>query len=82
MQVNIPYQGLDWPLHLLIDSTGIKIKGEWNTRKHSGLKRRIWRKIHLGINEATLEIQAVKILEATTAKCATCSIMTVSALRI
>ena len=26
--MNIPYRGSDGPLHLLIDSTGIKVEGE------------------------------------------------------
>jgi hypothetical protein len=35
------------------DSTGIKAKveGEWNARKHGGSKRRLWRKIYIGIDE-------------------------------
>ena len=35
------------------DSTGIKVEGEgeWHARKHGGPKRRVWRKIHLGIDE-------------------------------
>lgn len=43
-------------------STGIKVEGEgeWNARKHGGSKRRVWRKIHIGIDEKTLEIRAVK----------------------
>ena len=28
------------------------------TRKHGGAKRRVWRKIHIGIDEQTLEIRA------------------------
>ena len=28
LQVNIPYRGSGGPLHLLIDSTGIKVEGE------------------------------------------------------
>ncbi|SUZ33330.1 hypothetical protein ROE7235_03099 [Roseibaca ekhonensis] len=50
-------------MHLLIDSTGIKVEGEgeWNARKHGGPKRRVWRKIHLGIDEQTLEVRAVEI---------------------
>lgn len=61
--VNIPYRGSNGPLHLLIDSTGIKVEGEgeWNARKHGGSKRRVWRKIHLGIDEGTLEVRAVAI---------------------
>ena len=61
LAVNIPYRGSNGPLHLLIDSTGIKVEGEgeWNARKHGGPKRRVWRKIHLGIDEETLEVRAV-----------------------
>ena len=34
LAVNIPYRGSHDPLHLLIDSTGIKVEGEgeWNAR--------------------------------------------------
>ena len=44
-----------------MDSTGIKVEGEgeWNASKHGGPKQRVWRKIHLGIDEQTLEIRAV-----------------------
>ncbi|SDE62330.1 Transposase DDE domain-containing protein [Salipiger thiooxidans] len=63
LAVNIPYRGSKGPLHLLIDSTGIKAEGEgeWHARKHGGPKRRVWRKIHLGIDEETLEVRAVEI---------------------
>lgn len=63
LPVSIPYRGSSGPLHLLIDSTGIKTEGEgeWNARKHGGLKRRLWRKIHIGIDEETLEIRAVEV---------------------
>ncbi|MFV1807388.1 IS5 family transposase [Phaeobacter sp. Ax4a-4a] len=62
LAVNIPYRGSEGPLHLLIDSTWIKVEGEggWNARKHGGSKRRVWRKVHLGIDEKTLEIRAVE----------------------
>jgi len=63
LSVAIPYQGSKGPLNLLIDSTGIKVEGEgeWNARKHGGPKRRLWRKIHIGIDEETLEIRAVEV---------------------
>ncbi len=62
LKVNIPYRGSDGPLHLLVDSTGIKVEGEgeWNARKHGGAKRRVWRKIHIGIDEKSLEIRAAE----------------------
>ena len=46
----------------MINSTGIKAEGEgeWNARKHGGSKRRLWRKIHIGIDEQTLEIRAIE----------------------
>ena len=45
------------------DSTGIKVRGdgEWHARKHGGAKRRVWRKVHLAIDEATMEVRAVEI---------------------
>ncbi len=75
LAVNIPYRGSTGPLHLLIDNkalsaigprtmpNGIKAEGEgeWHARKHGGPKRRLWRKIHLGIDEETLEVRAVEI---------------------
>jgi hypothetical protein len=68
LAVNIPYRGTDGPLHLLIDSTGIKVEGEgeWNARKPGGTKRRVWRKIHIGIDEKTLEVGAVEITGSNT----------------
>ena len=41
------------PLHLVIDSTGLKVfgDGEWQAHKHkTSNKRRSWRKLHLGID--------------------------------
>ena len=65
LSVALPYQGSKGALNLLIDSTGIKAEGEgegeWNARKHGGAKRRLWRKIHIGIDEETLEIRAVEV---------------------
>ena len=63
LSVTLPYRGGTGPLNLLIDSTGIKAEGEgeWNARKHGGSKRRIWRKIHIGIDEETLEVRAVEV---------------------
>ncbi|SPH24561.1 hypothetical protein DEA8626_03613 [Defluviimonas aquaemixtae] len=63
LAVNIPYRRSRSSPHLLLDSTGIKVEGEGerHVRKHGGPKRRVWRKIHLGIDEQTLEIRAVEI---------------------
>ena len=36
------------------------------TPAHGGRKRRVWRKIHIGIDEQTLEIRAVEIAGSNT----------------
>lgn len=47
------------PLHLLIDSTGLKLfgQGEWQEEKH-GRARRSWRKLHPIFDADTGEIAA------------------------
>lgn len=47
-------------VHVVIDSTGLKVfgEGEWKVRQHGYSKRRIWRKLHLCIDEKTGEILA------------------------
>jgi Transposase DDE domain len=54
------------PLHLVLDSTGLKVygEGEWKVRKHGYSKRRTWRKLHLAIDAETHAIQAVAVTEA------------------
>lgn len=63
LAVNIPYRASRGPLHLLIDTTSIKVggEGEWHARKHGGPRQGIWRKVRLGIDEQTLEVRAVEI---------------------
>src|SRR5882762_6705121 len=54
------------PRHLVIDSSGFKVygEGEWKVRLHGWSKRRTWRKLHLGVDEATGEIVAAIASEA------------------
>ena len=49
--------------HVVIDATGLKVygAGEWHVQKHRSGRRRTWRKLHLGVDEATKEIVAVKV---------------------
>ena len=53
------------PIHLLVDSTGIKIlgEGEWKRKKHGKSYRRQWRKLHIGIDANTKQICAVNITQ-------------------
>jgi hypothetical protein len=51
------------PLHLLVDSTGLKLggAGEWLVEKHGTSRRRSWRKLHIGVDSASGEIVAVAV---------------------
>ncbi len=51
------------PLHLLVDSTGVKIygEGEWLDQKHGIRSRRRWRTLHLAVDADTHEIAAVEL---------------------
>lgn len=53
----------DEPLHLLVDSTGLKIygEGEWLDQKYGIRSRRRWRKLHLGIDAGTHHIVASEL---------------------
>ncbi len=61
--MQLPYRRSKDPLQLLVDSTGIKVRGEgeWHARKRGGARRRVRRKVHLAVNEATLEVRAVVV---------------------
>jgi hypothetical protein len=48
------------PVHVVIDSTGLKVYGasEWHREKHGGRGRRSWRKLHLAVDPDSGEILA------------------------
>jgi len=50
----------DGPIHLLIDSTGLKVfgAGEWLQEKHGAKARRTWKKLHLAVDADTGMIMA------------------------
>ena len=63
LRVVLPRRKKSEPLHLVVDSTGVKIygEGEWKVRRYGWSKRRTWRKLHLGVDEATGEVQAAAV---------------------
>ncbi len=50
---------------ILVDSTGLKVAGdgEWKVRQHGSDRRRTWKKLHIGVNSQTHEIEAVELTE-------------------
>jgi len=51
------------PLHLLVDSTGLKLcgAGEWPIEKHGTTTRRSWKKLHIGLDADTGQIVAATL---------------------
>ena len=51
------------PVHLLVDSTGLKLcgAGEWLVEKHGTSRRRSWRKLHIGVDADTGRIVAAAL---------------------
>ncbi len=51
------------PLHLLVDSTGLKLggAGEWLVEKHGMSRRRSWPKLHIGVDAESGEIVAIEL---------------------
>jgi hypothetical protein len=50
-------------LHLLVDSTGVKLggAGEWLVEKHGASRRRSWRKLHIGVDGDNGEIVTIEL---------------------
>lgn len=68
LSVALPRQARDEPLHVVVDASGVKVfgEGEWKVRQHGWTKRRTWRKMHLGVDEATGEIVAQVMTSSST----------------
>ena len=52
-------------LHLLVDSTGVKLcgPGEWLIEKHGTKRRRCWRKLHIGVDAVSGQIVAATLTD-------------------
>lgn len=63
LTVGIRIRGINDTLHIVVDSTGAKVygDGEWKVRKHGWSKHRTWKKLHLGIDEATGDILMAEV---------------------
>jgi len=66
LDVPRPHSGsgaVNQPVHLLVDSTGLKLcgAGEWLVEKHGTRTRRSWRKLHIGVDADTGEIVATAL---------------------
>lgn len=62
LTINLPKKA-DGHLDIVMDSSGLKIfgEGEWKVRSHGKSKRRTWRKLHVGVDSHSGEIQAAAL---------------------
>jgi hypothetical protein len=63
LEVPRPCSSSREPVHLLVDSTGLRLcgPGEWLVEKHGTQRRRSWRKLHIGVNASTGQILASEL---------------------
>lgn len=61
----------DESLHVVVDSTGAKVygEGEWKVRQHGWSKHRTWKKLHIGVDEASGDILLGEVTGNDTADC-------------
>jgi hypothetical protein len=63
LEIPKPCPGSKGPIHLLVDSTGLRLcgPGEWLIEKHGTRRRRSWRKLHIGVDAETGQILASEL---------------------
>jgi hypothetical protein len=64
--VEIPRQERAGPIHVVVDSTGLKVfgEGEWKVRQHGAGKRRTWLKVHLAVDAHAKDVVGVEVTSA------------------
>lgn len=52
-------------VNIVVDTTGVTVygEGEWKVRQHGWAKHRLWRKLHLAVNEKTQEIEGFALTD-------------------
>ncbi|MBU7581983.1 MAG: IS5 family transposase [Nostoc sp. TH1S01] len=71
LSVELPVIPKDKAVHVVVDSTGVKVygEGEWKVRTHGVGKRRTWRKLHLGVDCESGEILGAVVTTNDMADC-------------
>ena len=64
--VLIPRQERTGPIHVVVDSTGLKVfgEGEWKVRQHGAGKRRTWLKVHLAVDAHAKDVIGAEVTTA------------------
>jgi len=65
LDIQLPKRKPGEGVHVVVDSTGVKVfgEGEWKVRQHGYTRRRTWKKLHVGVDEATGDILAFAVTD-------------------
>jgi IS5 family transposase len=65
LKIVLPVHPREQARHIVLDSTGLKVmgEGEWKVKKHGKDRRRVWKELHLSVDETTGEVLAVRITD-------------------
>jgi hypothetical protein len=71
LKVKLSHRKTNEPLHLVIDSSGLKVygEGEWMVKKHGKSYRRTWRKLHIAVDPKIQDIVAAEVTKGSTHDC-------------
>jgi IS5 family transposase len=63
LETTLPRTRSQEALPVVVDSTGVKVlgEGEWKVQQHGYTYRRTWRKVRVGVDEASEEIVAAVV---------------------
>lgn len=63
LQIIVSTRKFKGKVTVVVDSSGAKVygEGEWKVRQHGASKRRTWRKFHLAVETATLEVLNLEV---------------------
>ena len=66
LRVEIPRRARTGLIHLVVDSTGLKVcgEGEWKVRQHGAGQRRTWRKVQVAVDAQVKDVLAVEVTTA------------------
>ena len=66
LKISLEHSSQEKKRHVLVDSTGVRVfgEGEWKVRQHGRSKRRLWRKLHIAMDEEDQMILSSEVTES------------------
>jgi len=66
LKIRLPIKGSEEGRHVLIDSTGVRVTGEWEWKRklHGETRRQVWRKLHVALDADNQLILSAQMSES------------------